>query len=102
MKPSNRVFFALLMSAMVFSITASCKYSIDSYATTDAMIVTEAAFIAQITTDCEDSPSSLFAEVEGQLVVAANTGENKYQVRTRDVYLTLIHIHIFHTNIPCV
>lgn len=64
------------------SAAAGCKYSVESYTTTDAMIVTEAAFIAQITAaECEDSPSSLYAEVEGKLVVAANAGPNKYQVK---------------------
>lgn len=82
MIPSYSIFFALSVLATVSSSTASCKYSVDSYTTTDAMIVTDAAFIAQITTDCEDAPSSLYAEVEGQLVVAANAGANKYQVRT--------------------
>jgi hypothetical protein len=45
------------------------------------MIVTEAAFIAQVSVaECEDPPSNLYAEVEGKLVVAANAGPNKYQV----------------------
>lgn len=88
MKPSYCVLFALSLYAMVSSSSASCKYSVDSYTTTDAMIVTEAAFIAQITTECEDSPSNLYAEVEGKLVVAANAGANKYQVRTQYLYFT--------------
>lgn len=71
---------ALSLYAML-SAAAGCKYTVDSYTTTDAMIVTEAAFIAQVSVaDCEDPPSNLYAEVEGKLVVAANAGPNKYQV----------------------
>lgn len=80
MKPSYCALVALSLYAMVVSTVASCKYYVDSYTTTDAMIVTEAAFIAQVTAECEDSPSSLYAEVEGKLVAAASAGPNKYQV----------------------
>lgn len=79
MKARYCVLVTLSLYAMV-STVASCKYSVDSYTTTDAMIVTEAAFIAQVTAECEDSPSNLYAEVEGKLVAAANAGPNKYQV----------------------
>lgn len=71
--------YAILSTA---AAAASCKYSVDSYTTTDAMVVNEAAFIAQISADCEDSPANLYAEVDGKLVVAANAGPNKYQVST--------------------
>lgn len=46
------------------------------------MVVNEAAFIAQISAECEESPASLYAEVDGKLVFAANAGPNKYQVST--------------------
>lgn len=86
MNPSHCVLAVLSLYAMASSSSAAggggCKYSVDSYTTTDAMIVTEAAFIAQVSAECEDSPSNLYAEVEGKLVVAANAGANKYQVRT--------------------
>lgn len=76
---------ALSLYAMVLAASA-CKYTVDSYTTTDAMIVTEAAFIAQVSAECEDSPANLYAEVEGKLVVAANAGPNKYQVSWRPPY----------------
>lgn len=77
------VFVAISLYATVSTAASagSCKYSVESYTTTDAMIVTEAAFISQVVTaDCEDPPSNLYAEVDGKLVVAANAGPNKYQV----------------------
>lgn len=74
--------FALSLCTLLSTVSASCKYSVDSYTTTDAMVVTEAAFIAQVSVECEDSPANLYAEVEGKLVVAANAGPNKYQVST--------------------
>lgn len=80
MKPIQCVFVALSLYAMMSGVAAGCKYSVESYTTTDAMIVTEAAFIAQVSAECEDSPSNLYAEVEGKLVVAANAGPKKYQV----------------------
>lgn len=82
MKPTSFVFVALSLYATVSTAAAgSCKYSVESYTTTDAMIVTEAAFISQVVSaDCEDPPSNLYAEVDGKLVVAANAGPNKYQV----------------------
>jgi len=80
MKPTHCILVALSLCAMA-SYTVGCKYAVESYTTTDAMIVTEAAFIAQVSAECEDSPSNLYAEVEGQLLVAANAGPNKYQVR---------------------
>lgn len=81
MNPNSCVVLVAVASLCALASAAGCKYSVESYTTTDAMIVTEAAFIAQITaTECEDSPSNLYAEVEGKLVVAANAGPNKYQV----------------------
>lgn len=80
MKTTHCILIALSLCA-VASSTAGCKYAVESYTTTDAMIVTEAAFIAQVSAECEDSPSNLYAEVEGRLLVAANAGPNKYQVR---------------------
>lgn len=83
MNPSSRVVLVAVASLCVLASVsaAGCKYSVESYTTTDAMIVNEAAFIAQITAaGCEDAPSNLYAEVEGKLVVAANAGPNKYQV----------------------
>lgn len=79
MKTTHCILIALSLCA-VASSTAGCKYAVESYTTTDAMIVTEAAFIAQVSAECEDSPSNLYAEVEGRLLVAANAGPNKYQV----------------------
>lgn len=80
MKPVQCVFVALSLYATMSCVAAGCKYSVESYTTTDAMIVTEAAFIAQVSAECEDSPSNLYAEVDGKLVVAANAGPKKYQV----------------------
>ncbi|XP_050420808.1 translocon-associated protein subunit delta [Adelges cooleyi] len=77
------VFTALTLCTMAAAVSA-CKYTVDSYTTTDAIIVNEAAFIAQISADCQDPPSSLYAEVEGKLVVAANAGPNRYQVSWLD------------------
>lgn len=76
------ILVALSLLFAAISTTSGCKYSVESYTTTDAMIVTEAAFIAQVNAECEDSPSSLYAEVDGVLVAAANAGHNKYQVNT--------------------
>jgi len=82
MEPGRRVLVALSLFAAVTPFAAGCKYSVDSYTTTDAMIVTEAAFIAQVSAaDCAEPPSSLYAEVDGKLVAAANAGPNTYQVR---------------------
>jgi translocon-associated protein subunit delta len=86
MKPSDRVLVALSLCAAIVSCCAAagCKYSVDSYTTTDAMIVTQAAFIAQVSAECDESPANLYAEVEGKLVVAANAGPNNYQVSWLD------------------
>lgn len=84
MEPSRCLRVVLLVAASLCASASpalACKYTVDSYTTTDAMIVTEAAFIAQISAECEDSPANLYAEVEGKLVVAANAGPNKYQVK---------------------
>lgn len=81
MTPTRCILVALSLCAVASSV-AGCKYAVESYTTTDAMIVNEAAFIAQVSAECEDSPSNLYAEVEGRLLVAANAGPNKYQVRS--------------------
>jgi len=90
MKATHCILIALSLCA-VASSTTGCKYAVESYTTTDAMIVTEAAFIAQVSAECEDSPSNLYAEVEGRLLVAANAGPNKYQV----CYLFTIQLRYF-------
>jgi len=81
MTPTHCILVALSL-CVVASSAAGCKYAVESYTTIDAMIVNEAAFIAQVSAECEDSPSNLYAEVEGRLLVAANAGPNKYQVRS--------------------
>ncbi|KAL5234665.1 hypothetical protein ACI65C_002075 [Semiaphis heraclei] len=83
MTPTHCILVALSL-CVIASSAAGCKYAVDSYTTSDAMIVTEAAFIAQVNAECEDSPSNLYAEVEGRLLVAANAGPNKYQVSWLD------------------
>ncbi|KAL4112948.1 hypothetical protein QTP88_016660 [Uroleucon formosanum] len=83
MTPTHCILVTLSLCAVASSV-AGCKYTVESYTTTDAMIVNEAAFIAQVSAECEDSPSNLYAEVEGRLLVAANAGPNKYQVSWLD------------------
>ncbi|XP_050547749.1 translocon-associated protein subunit delta-like [Daktulosphaira vitifoliae] len=84
MKSYRCILYALSLFAMTSAAAAACKYTVDSYTTTDAIIVSEAAFIAQISVDCQDAPSNLYAEVEGKLIAAADLGPNRYQVSWLD------------------